>query len=247
MILTAVAALFVCSPLMAQSHIDKIVEELEQKGVDVSKVVKRDPKTKKPYSIVKSLTFYSKDGNYANRLKEAFRKDAEDAVKEVVERKGNSYQLIFIDGKKTVTYSLDFWERQDKDPRVDLRIIMRDGNVKEFDWFNEWRDNHGGNIFELNGLNGLEDFGNIDWNKYGRELSDKEVEEIVQNMTTSGTSQQAQIVTELLKRGAGMEQIRRLRAQIEAKQKNIEKAKQKAIEKEKKAPGQTLNNSDISQ
>jgi hypothetical protein len=112
---------------------------------------------------------------------------------------------------------------------------MRDGNVKEFDWFNEWRDNHGGNIFELNGLNGLEDFGNIDWNKYGRELSDKEVEEIVQNMTTSGTSQQAQIVTELLKRGAGMEQIRRLRAQIEAKQKNIEKAKQKAIEKEKKA------------
>ena len=56
MILTAVAALFVCSPLMAQSHIDKIVEELEQKGVDVSKVVKRDPKTKASPSTARTVS-----------------------------------------------------------------------------------------------------------------------------------------------------------------------------------------------
>ena len=80
LILTVVAALFTCSPVMAQSRIDKIVDELEQKGVDAKKVVKRDPNTKKPYYIVKSLTFYSKDSNYANRLKEAFGKDAEDAI-----------------------------------------------------------------------------------------------------------------------------------------------------------------------
>ena len=54
--LMMVAALIVCNPVTAQSRIDKIVDEIEQKGVDVSKVVKRDPKTKKPYSITKSLT-----------------------------------------------------------------------------------------------------------------------------------------------------------------------------------------------
>ena len=80
LILTVMVALIACNPVMAQNHIDKIVDELEQKGVDAKKVVKRDPKTKKPYYIVKSLTFYSKDSNYANRLKEAFKKDAEDAI-----------------------------------------------------------------------------------------------------------------------------------------------------------------------
>ena len=38
LILTMVAALIACSPVMAQSRIDKIVDEIEQKGVDVSKV-----------------------------------------------------------------------------------------------------------------------------------------------------------------------------------------------------------------
>jgi hypothetical protein len=143
-----VAALIVSSPVMAQSRIDKIIDELEQKGVDASKVVKRDPKTKKPYSIVKSLTFYSKDGNYANRLKEAFRKDAEDAVEEKVERKGNSYRLVFVDGKKRATYSLDIQERQEKDPRVDLRIVIRDGNVKELDTFEGLMENFGSRVIE---------------------------------------------------------------------------------------------------
>ena len=133
LILTMVAALITCSPVMAQSRIDKIVDEIEQKGVDVSKVVKRDPKTKKPYSITKSLTFYSKDGNYANRLKEAFRKDAEDAEQESVSNKGNNYRLIFVDGKKKSIYSLNIQERQDKNPRVSLKIVMRDGDVKEND------------------------------------------------------------------------------------------------------------------
>ena len=111
LILTVLVALFTCSSMMAQSHIDKIVDELEQKGVDVSKVVKRDPKTKKPYSIVKSLTFYSKDSNYANRLKEAFKKEAENAVQESVSNKGNNYVLIFKDGKIRFcrhSFSVDF-------------------------------------------------------------------------------------------------------------------------------------------
>ena len=166
--LTMVAALIVSSPVMAQSRIEKIVDELEQKGVDASKVVKRDPKTKKPYSIVKSLTFYSKDGNYANRLKEAFKKDAEDAEQESVSNKGNNYRLIFVDGKKKTTYSLNIQEQQDKNPRVSLRIIMRDGNVKETDSYDGFLNNFS---IDLNGIDGLLDgIGNVDMEKFGRDM-----------------------------------------------------------------------------
>lgn len=171
LILTMVAALIACSPVMAQSRIDKIVDEIEQKGVDVSKVVKRDPKTKKPYSITKSLTFYSKDGNYANRLKEAFRKDAEDAEQESVSNKGNNYRLIFVDGKKKSIYSLNIQERQDKDPRVSLRIIMRDGNVKENNDYDIFNSFFGTGAIELNGIDELlEGLGNVDMEKFGRDM-----------------------------------------------------------------------------
>ena len=171
LILTMVAALIACSPVMAQSRIDKIVDEIEQKGVDVSKVVKRDPKTKKPYSITKSLTFYSKDGNYANRLKEAFRKDAEDAEQESVSNKGNNYRLIFVDGKKRSIYSLNIQERQDKNPRVSLKIVMRDGDVKENDDYDIMNSFFGTGAIELNGIDGLLDgLGNIDMEKFGRDM-----------------------------------------------------------------------------
>ena len=171
LILTMVAALIVSSPVMAQSRIDKIVDELEQKGVDASKVVKRDPKTKKPYSIVKSLTFYSKDGNYANRRKEAFRKDAEDAEQESVSNKGNNYRLIFVDGKKKTTYSLNIQEQQDKNPRVSLRIVMRDGNVKETGPYDGFLNDFS---IDLNGIDGLLDgIGNVDMEKFGRDMEKK--------------------------------------------------------------------------
>jgi hypothetical protein len=171
LILTMVAVLIACSPVMAQSRIDKIVDEIEQKGVDVSKVVKRDPKTKKPYSIVKSLTFFSKDGNYANRLKEAFRKDAEDAEQESVSNKGNNYRLIFVDGKKKSIYSLNIQERQDKNPRVSLKIVMRDGDVKENDDYDIINSFFGTGAIELNGIDGLLDgLGNMDMEKFGRDM-----------------------------------------------------------------------------
>lgn len=171
LILTMVAALIACCPVMAQSRIDKIVDEIEQKGVDVSKVVKRDPKTKKPYSITKSLTFYSKDGNYANRLKEAFRKDAEDAEQESVSNKGNNYRLIFVDGKKRSIYSLNIQERQDKNPRVSLKIVMRDGDVKENDDYDIINSFFGTGAIELNGIDGLLDgLGNMDMEKFGRDM-----------------------------------------------------------------------------
>ena len=171
--LTMVAALIICSPVMAQSRIDKIVDEIEQKGVDVSKVVKRDPKTKKPYSIVKSLTFYSKDSNYANRLKEAFRKDAEDAEQESVSNKGNNYRLIFVDGKKKSIYSLNIQEQQDKNPRVSLKIVMRDGDVKETDNYDIINSFFGTGAIDLNSIDGLLDgIGNVDMEKFGRDMEE---------------------------------------------------------------------------
>lgn len=193
LILTVMAAFFTCSPVIAQSRIDKIVDELEQKGVDTKKVVRRDPKTKKPYSIVKSLTFYSKDSNYANRLKEAFRKDAEDAIEERVEKKGNNYRLIFVDGEKRTTYYLNIQERQDKDPRVDLRINM-DGDAKGF-----------------NNLNGIMDFFGSDANEiknYRWSLDS------IRDMMRNSDLTPGQIVTELKNRGYTVDQIRQMREQV---------------------------------
>ena len=229
LILTIVVALITCSPVMAQSRIDKIVDELEQKGVDAKKVVKRDPNTKKPYSIVKSLTFYSKDSNYANRLKEAFRKDAEDAIEEKVERKGNSYRLVFVDGKKRSTYSLDIQERQEKEPRVDLRIVIRDGNVKELDIFEGLMDNFGSRVIERREWKGLDGQGIIDWGQYGNNLTDADVYEIIEKGVLSGTSL-SEITTELLQRGILISQIRAMDEAVKKKM-NKQEAEKKAKEK----------------
>ena len=151
LILSMMAMLFTISSATAQSHIDKIVDELEQKGVDISKVVRRDPKTKKVVSETKSLSFYSKDSNYANRLKEAFKKDAEDAVQETVNNHGNTHLLIFKNGTKSAHYNLTITPKSGKDPLVQLYIKMyiinNDGNIK---------------------LEGLEGFEFFDWNKIDR-------------------------------------------------------------------------------
>ena len=139
LILTMVAVLFTCSNATAQSHIDKIVDELEQKGVDVSKVVKRDPKIKKVVSEIKSLSFYSKDSNYANRLKEAFKKDAENAIQETINNHGNSHNLFFKDGTKSAHYNLSITPISGKDPLVKLSIIIRDEDYN----VRGWLDNSG--------------------------------------------------------------------------------------------------------
>ena len=137
LILITVALLLGSSCATAQSRIDRLVEELEEEGCDVNTVVKRDPKTKQVYSTVKSLTFYSKDSKYANRLKEAFKKDAEDAVTESVSNHGNNYMLKFHDGKKRSTYMLTISKGLDKkmnDPLVTLSIVIKSGDDSDFDW-----------------------------------------------------------------------------------------------------------------
>ena len=204
LILTMMATLFICSSATAQSHIDKIVEELEQKGVDVSKVVKRDPKTKKVVSETKNLTFYSKDSNYANRLKEAFKKDAEDAIQETIFNHGNSHNLFFKNGTKSAHYNLIITPNSGKDPFVRLNIIIRDGDDKGYD-LPGW----GARVVPLEGLEQFE-FNEKDLEK----LSDEKIKDFIKSQLQMGTSH-SKIVTDLMKQGVKIEDIRRLRNHID--------------------------------
>lgn len=128
-VVLAALALMLSGSAMAQQRINKIVDELEEKGIDVNKVVKRDPKTKQIVSEVKTLTFYSKEAKYANRLREAFRLDAEDSVSEVVRNHGNHYVLTFKDGKQTGTYMMTISGEKDK-PKVSLHIVIKEGDFE---------------------------------------------------------------------------------------------------------------------
>ena len=204
LILTMMATLFTFGSATAQSHIDKIVEELEQKGVDVSKVVKRDPKTKKVVSETKNLSFYSKDGNYANRLKEAFKKDAEDAIEEAVNNHGNTILLFFKNGTKSAHYNLIITPNSGKDPSVRLNIIIRNGNNNGND-LPGW----GARVIPLEGLEQFE-FNEKDLEK----LSDEEIKNFIKFQLQMGTSH-SKIVTDLMKQGVKIEDIRRLRNHID--------------------------------
>lgn len=143
--------LIVCNvaPALAQQHIDQVVKDLEKKGVDVTTVVKRNDK-KQIYSQVKSLSFISKDGNFARKLEEAFDKDAENASSESrTKRLGNvSYTLIFKNEKKKGVYVLSISNREGDDPMVNVSITLRDHSVEGSKEGNIWFD---GDIFGLNG------------------------------------------------------------------------------------------------
>lgn len=158
LLVIAMVAILCSINATAQSHIEKIMDELENNGVDVSKVVKRDPKTKKVYSITKSLSFYSKEGKYAKRLKEAFKKDAENAVEEVIGNHGNNFVLKFIEGNKHSTYTLSISEGKDGNPLVRISMVMSDGDHPKWGALN------------LNGLESLKDLGNLDWERYGNDM-----------------------------------------------------------------------------
>ena len=63
--------------VMAQKNIDKLLEEIEKRNdASVNSVTKRDPKTRKITSVVKSFSLPS-DAKMTQRLIEAFEKDEE--------------------------------------------------------------------------------------------------------------------------------------------------------------------------
>ena len=63
-------------PSMAQKNIDKLLEEIERRDdASVNSVTKRNPKTRKITSVVKSFSLT--DAKMTQRLIEAFEKDEE--------------------------------------------------------------------------------------------------------------------------------------------------------------------------
>ena len=116
------------APVMAQKNIDKIIQELEKRSdVSINSVTKRDPKTRKIVSMVK--TFTVKD--LTNRFIKAFEKDEEDAItaiKNLPKGRLNTKdaQLTFIfhptkDEKRT--YSLT----TDRNGVVTLSVVIKLG------------------------------------------------------------------------------------------------------------------------
>ena len=141
-------AVFNVIPTMAQQHIDKVLDELEQKGVDVTTVVKRNDK-KQIYSQVKNFSFISKDGKFARELEDAFSKDAENASSESKSKSnGNiTYTLIFKGEKKKEIYVLSIAQKEGKNPVVNVSVTFRDNSV-EGSTNNLWFD---GDIFGIMG------------------------------------------------------------------------------------------------
>ena len=116
------------APVMAQKNIDKIIQELEKRSdVSINSVTKRDPKTRKIVSMVK--TFTVKDPT--SRFIRAFEKDEEDAItaiKNLPKGRLNTKdaQLTFIfhptkDEKRT--YSLT----TDRNGVVTLSVVIKLG------------------------------------------------------------------------------------------------------------------------
>ncbi|MGP1476453.1 MAG: DUF5024 domain-containing protein [Phocaeicola sp.] len=128
--------------VMAQQRIDKIVDELEKKGVNVNTVVKRNAK-KEVYFTSKTLTFVSKEGNYARQLEEAFDKDGENATTVTKNKSGSSamtYTLVFKDKKKSI-YVMTISGAQNN-PTVVITVSCRDRAIQadKDDWKSELFD-----------------------------------------------------------------------------------------------------------
>lgn len=135
-LMMTIAALLICNYAVAQSHIKAVVKELEEiEGVG-SKVVKRDPKTKKITCIVLRFSFYSKEGKYAEKLKKAFHQDAEDAKMEaqyrdthILQFEGGSFYILKIDKAKA----------KDGAPLVELSVYAK-GEGAESDDFSSFEN-----------------------------------------------------------------------------------------------------------
>jgi hypothetical protein len=146
---------FDCVKVCAQRNIDRVVRDLEDKGVDENTVVKRNKKNHQVYKMIKNLTFYSLNSNYARQFKKAFEKDSEDARSVFSNLKGNnvncySYTLIFENGKKKSTYSITVSPYK-PNPLVNVSIIISDPS-------NDDDDESSINYYQWKGgkLNGLD-------------------------------------------------------------------------------------------
>ena len=121
--------------VMAQKNIDKLLEEIEKRDdASVNSVTKRDPKTRKITSVVKSFSL-SSDAKMTQRLIEAFEKDEEytiTAIKDIPRgRKAATranFTFIFQKGNEKRTYTFNANQQ-----KINLSIIIKQGRSGDID------------------------------------------------------------------------------------------------------------------
>lgn len=120
---------------MAQKNIDKLLEEIEKRDdASVNSVTKRDPKTRKITSVVKSFSLT--DAKMTQRLIEAFEKDEEYTVTAIKDMpKGRkeatraNFTFIFQKDNEKRTYNFSV------DPKgtISLSVIIRQSKHGDMD------------------------------------------------------------------------------------------------------------------
>lgn len=120
---------------MAQKNIDKLLEEIERRDdASVNSVTKRDPKTRKITSVVKSFSLT--DAKMTQRLIEAFEKDEEYTVTAIKDMpKGRkeatraNFTFIFQKDNEKRTYNFSV------DPKgtISLSVIIRQSKHGDMD------------------------------------------------------------------------------------------------------------------
>ena len=121
--------------VMAQKNIDKLLEEIEKRDdASVNSVTKRDPKTRKSTSVVKSFSMPS-DAKMTQRLIEAFEKDEEytiTAIKDIPRgRKAATranFTFIFQKGNEKRTYTFNANQQ-----KINLSVIIKQGRSGDID------------------------------------------------------------------------------------------------------------------
>ena len=121
--------------VMAQKNIDKLLEEIEKRDdASVNSVTKRDPKTRKITSVVKSFSLPS-DAKMTQRLIEAFEKDEEytiTAIKDIPRgRKAATranFTFIFQKGNEKRTYTFNANQQ-----KINLSVIIKQGRSGDID------------------------------------------------------------------------------------------------------------------
>ena len=141
--------------VMAQKNLDKLLEEIEKRDdASVNSVTKRDPKTRKITSVVKSFSLPS-DAKMTQRLIEAFEKDEEytiTAIKDIPRgRKAATranFTFIFQKGNEKRTYTFNANQQ-----KINLSVIIKQGRSGDIDAsdFSFYFDN--GMDFEIPAIN----------------------------------------------------------------------------------------------
>lgn len=122
-------------PSMAQKSIDKLLEEIERRDdASVNSVTKRDPRTRKITSIVKSFTL--RDNQIAKRLIEAFEKEEEytiTAIKDMPKGRKDAnrshFSFIFQKGNEKRTYTFNV----DVTGKISISVIIKQGRPGDID------------------------------------------------------------------------------------------------------------------